>query len=260
MMKKEKKQILGLSIILIALFSFGIYSDPKPTIHSIGDSTMSDYGESYLNRFGGEGYPIRGWMQMMPEFVKPETVTINNAARSGRSSKSFREEGFWDKVKAKIQPGDYVFIQFGHNDAKEDSLRHTDPQTTFKENIRNYVEEVKAKDANPILFTSIVRRRFDKNGKIMDFHGEYVTVIRDLANEMNVPLVDLNKLSAELVESYGVEKSKELFLYIEPGRFSKLPNGKQDNAHLCVEGARKIAELAVKSMKEQNLPVAKCFL
>ncbi len=240
-------------IVLIALFAFKWYKE-TPVIHSIGDSTMCNFEESYLNKFGGEGYPIRGWMQMMPEFVKPG-VRINNAARSGRSSKSFRVEGFWDKVKAQIKPGDYVFIMFGGNDQKPDTLRHTDPWTTYKQNLINYVNESKKLGANPILFTSIVRRKFDKNGKLVDTYGDYILAVLAVAKELNVPLVDLNKLSAELVQNYGIEKSKELFLHIEPGRFSKLPEGKKDDSHLCVEGARKIAELAAKSMKEQKLAV-----
>jgi len=242
-------------IVLIVLFAFKWYKE-TPVIHSIGDSTMCNFEESYLNKFGGEGYPIRGWMQMMPEFVKPG-VKINNVARSGRSSKSFRDEGFWDKVKGQIKPGDYVFIMFGGNDQKPDTLRHTDPWTTYKQNLINYVKESKKLGANPVLFTSIVRRKFDKSGKMVDTYGDYILAVRAVAKELNVPLVDLNKLSAELVQSYGVEQSKELFLYIEPGRFSKLPEGKKDDSHLCVEGARKIAELAAKSMKEQKLTITK---
>ena len=242
-------------IVLIALFAFKWYKE-TPVIHSIGDSTMCNFEESYLNKFGGEGYPIRGWMQMMPEFVKPG-VRINNAARSGRSSKSFRDEGFWDKVKGQIKPGDYVFIMFGGNDQKPDTLRHTDPWTTYKQNLTNYVNESKKLGANPVLFTSIVRRKFDKNGKLVDTYGYYILAAREVARELNIPLIDLYKLSGDLVQSYGVEDSKKLFLYIEPGRFSKLPEGKKDDSHLCVEGARKIAELATKSMKEQKLSVAK---
>ena len=255
MMRKLRKQLFtGLSVILIAFSAFRLYDD-KPVIHSIGDSTMCNFEESYLNKFGGADYPIRGWMQMMPEFVKPG-IKINNAARSGRSSKSFRDEGLWDNVKVKIKKGDYVFIMFGGNDQKPDSLRHSDPWTGYKQNLINYVKETKELGANPVLFTSIVRRKFDKNGKLVDTYGDYTLAVREVAKELNVNLIDLNQLSAELVQNYGVEKSKELFLYIEPGRFSKLPEGKKDDSHLCIEGARRIAELAAKSMKEQKLPIA----
>lgn len=117
-MTLRNKNTLGLLMILIALFAFK-RPQQKITIHSIGDSTMCNFEDSYLNQFGGENYPIRGWMQMMPAFVKP-SVAINNAAKSGRSSKSFKNEGWWDKVKSKVKPGDYVFIMFGGNDQKTD--------------------------------------------------------------------------------------------------------------------------------------------
>lgn len=251
-MKKGTIKYAFIGLLMLLAFKW----DVTPVIHSIGDSSMCNFDESYLNKFGGEGYPIRGWMQMMPEFVKPG-VEIDNAARSGRSSKSFRDEGHWDKVKARIKSGDYVFIMFGGNDQKPDTLRHTDPWTTYKQNLTDYVNESKKLGAKPILFTSIVRRRFDKNGKLIDTYGDYILAARAAAKELNVPLVDLNKLSAELVQRYGVEKSKELYLHIEPGRFSKLPEGKKDDGHLCIEGARKIAELAANSMKEQQLDIAK---
>lgn len=183
-------------------------------------------------------------------------IKINNAARSGRSSKSFRDEGLWDKVKTKIKPGDYVFIMFGGNDQKPDTLRYTDPRTSYKQNMINYVNESRALGAYPVLFTSIVRRKFDHRGKLVDTYGDYILAVREIAKELNVPLVDLYKLSGALVESYGVENSKKLFLYIEPGRFPKLPEGKKDDSHLCIEGARKIATLAVKDIKEQRLAVA----
>src|SRR5690606_25268022 len=170
---------------------------------------------------------------------------------------SYRSEGLWNKVINRVKEGDYVFIQFGHNDAKEDTLRHTEPQTSFKENIRSYVNEVRAKKANPILLTSIVRRNFDKSGKLVDTHGEYVTVVRDLAREMNVPLIDLNKKTAELVENLGPEESKKLYMYVEPGVTAKLPKGKKDDTHLCEVGALKVAELATQGLKEIKSPLAK---
>ena len=235
------------SIALLAMFAFTQVR--KTTIYSIGDSTMSKANTA-------DNYPGRGWMQMINDFFDENTVIINQGA-SGRSSKSFRTEGLWNKVISRVKPGDYVFIQFGHNDAKPDSLRHTDPQTSFKENIRNYVKEVRAKGANPILFTSIVRRSFGTNGKLIDTHGEYVTVVRDLAKEMKVPLIDLNKMSAEMVEKQGPEESKKLYMYVEAGVTPKLPKGKKDDTHLNEYGASKIAELAIQGLKDINSPLVK---
>ncbi len=249
------KKTLILFSVCIALFAFR-QDKKKINIYSIGDSTMCDFSEKYLSGFGGPNYPIRGWMQMAPQFFTSD-VSIHNAAQSGRSSKSFREEGWWKKVIDSVQAGDYVFIMFGANDQKPDSARHTDPATTYRQNLINYIDEVKAKGAYPVLFTSLVRRRFDKEGKLVDTYGAYVNTVREVAREMNVPLVDLYKKTWDLVQSYGPEESKKLFLYIEPGLFTKLPDGKKDDSHLNVEGATKVAGLAMQGIKELNLPLAR---
>lgn len=245
------KKILTKNAVVLCLLvccSF-IFKQDKVTLYAIGDSTMSKANTA-------DNYPGRGWMQMIGSFLNGQLNVVNQAA-SGRSSKSFRDEGHWTKVINRLKEGDYVFIQFGHNDAKPDSLRHTSPQTTFKENLRNYVREVQRKKANPILLTSIVRRNFDSTGKLVDTHGEYVTVVRDLAKEMHVPMIDLNKKTAELVEQMGPEESKKLYMYVDAGVTPKLPKGKKDDTHLCEAGALKVVELAVKGLQEINSPLAK---
>lgn len=253
-MKQTIKSLIASVLLLFILISFK-NGQKKITIYSIGDSTMCDFAPSYLNQFGGDNYPIRGWMQMMPQFFR-DNVVIHNAARSGRSSKSFRTEGHWKPVIEQVKAGDYVFIMFGANDQKPDAARHTDPKTTYRQNLLNYVNETKAKGAHPILFTSLVRRNFSKDGKLVDTYGEYVSAVRKLAKEINVPVIDLNQKSSDLVTKYGPEESKKLFLYIEPGKFSKLPEGKKDDSHLCVFGATKIAGLAAQGLKEIKSPLA----
>jgi lysophospholipase L1-like esterase len=185
------------------------------------------------------------------------SVIIKNKAEGGESTRTFIEENLWKPVSDSLIPGDYVFIQFGHNDEKPDSANHTDASTTFRQNLINSIEETKAKDAIPILFTSIVRRKFNATGKLEDTHGDYVTVVRELARDKGIPMIDLNKKTGELVESLGPEKSKSLYLYIQPGAFSNLPNGKQDDTHLCVYGATRVAELAVQGIKQEHLGLAK---
>jgi lysophospholipase L1-like esterase len=249
----KKRLLLLLSGMVLLSFT---QHRKKVHIFSIGDSTMCDFSENYLSQFGGPNYPIRGWMQMAPQFFTEDAV-IHNAAQSGRSSKSFRDEGWWQKVIDSVRAGDYVFIMFGANDQKPDSARHTDPATTYRQNLVNYINETRAKGAHPVLFTSIVRRIFDKNGKLVNTFGDYIDTVRALAKEMNVPLVDLYKKTGEMVESYGPEESKKLFLYIEPGLFTKLPEGKKDNTHLSIKGATKVAELAVQGIKELHLPLAR---
>jgi len=252
-----KQTIKTLAISVLLLFTFMSFKNgqKKINIYAIGDSTMCDFSPAYLAQFGGDNYPIRGWMQMMPEFFN-DHVVVHNAARSGRSSKSFRTEGHWKPVIAQVKAGDYVFIMFGANDQKADTARHTDPATTYRRNLLNYVNETKAKGAHPVLFTSLVRRNFGKDGKLVDTYGEYVNTVRKLAEELNVPVIDLNKKSSDLVSKYGPEESKKLFLYIEPGKFSKLPEGKKDDSHLCVFGATEIARLAADGLKEIKSPLA----
>lgn len=243
--------LAGLGLLLCSFLP----QQRKTHIFSIGDSTMCDYDKKYLTSFGGNTlYPIRGWMQMARGlFTGP--VEVHNAARSGRSSKSFRTEGHWQKVIDSVQQGDYVFIMFGPNDQKSDTARHTEPRTTYRQNLINYINEVRAKHGHPVLFTSIVRRKFNSNGKLEDTMGDYIVVVRELAAEMKVPLVDLHQKFGELVEHYGPEESKKLFLYIAPGVFPKLPDGKQDDTHLSEFGATKVAEIAVAALKQLNLGI-----
>lgn len=242
----KRVMLAGIGLLLCSFLP----QQKKIRIFSIGDSTMCDYDQRYLTGFGGDSlYPIRGWMQMARVLV-PVNAEVHNAARSGRSSRSFRTEGHWQKVIDSLQQGDYVFIMFGPNDQKPDTARHTDPHTTFRDNLIGYVKEVRAKNARPVLFTSIVRRKFDSNGKVPNTHGDYIGVVREVATELKVPLVDLNKETAALVESYGPEASKKLFLHIAPGIFPKLPDGKKDDTHLSEFGATKVAELAVADLKQ----------
>ncbi len=223
--------------LLIASLSFACQQKKEVNLFLAGDSTMSD--KPLKN-----GHPERGWGQLLPVYLK-EGIKVDNHARNGRSSKSFRSEGRWDVIMEKIQPGDYVIIQFGHNDQKyKDSTRFTDPQTEYRDNLTRYVEEVKAKGANPILATSIVRRRFDENGEFVESHGEYPQVVREVALETNVPLLDLHLLSRDLIIKYGPEESEKLYLIIKPGLYPALLDGKEDNTHLSAIGASRICDLA----------------
>lgn len=164
----------------------------------------------------------------------------------------------WPKIQDKIKPGDYVFIQFGHNDSSPDTLRHTDPRTTFRDNLIFFINEAKSKGAHPVLFTSIAKRSFDSaTGKLKESHGEYVTVVRELAKEMQVPIVDMYKKTFQLVQKLGPEESKKIYLWIKPGLFSKRPAGLQDNTHLNEHGGTEFAKLAAEGLKEIKSPLTK---
>lgn len=216
------------------------------TIFTIGDSTMANKKP--------EVYPETGWCQVLASyFVKG--VKVNNHAVNGRSTKSFIGEKRWKAVLDSIKTGDYVFIQFGHNDEKaNDTTRYTTPFGTYSENLERFVLEARSGGATPVLFTPIVRRKFGENGKLTDTHGDYPEATRRVSKELNVPLIDLQKLTEEWVNSLGDEPSKEYFLWTYPD--TKFPEGRKDDTHLSEKGARKVAQLALKECIRQNLPFA----
>lgn len=264
-------------ILLLGLFFlFSAFKADKPviTVFMIGDSTMAD-----KNLTGGN--PERGWGQMLPGYFS-EDIRVDNHAMNGRSSKSFIDEGRWDKVLSLVKKGDYVFIQFGHNDEKPKADRHTDPGTTFDANLRKFVNETRAKGGIPVLFNSIVRRNFgvaadaqtvkaavnqddfrkdakhepsaavkpEEGKKLIDTHGAYLDSPRNVAKELNVPFVDMNKITHDLVEGLGPDKSKELFMWVAPNTVPAMPKGREDNTHLNVYGGRVIAGLTVGAIAE----------
>lgn len=232
-------------IFAVFLGISSLFLESRPVhIFMIGDSTMANKSDSV--------YPETGWGQMLPKFFSNQVI-IDNHAQNGRSSKSFIEEGRWQKILDSLQSGDYVIIQFGHNDEKTNTPRGTFPRTTFRDNLIKYIKESQARGAHPILCTSIVRRKFNEQGKLEDTHGEYITVVRDLAREMNIPLLDLEQKTSHLLSELGPEKSKELFVYVEPGTNRHFPKGRKDDTHLNVNGAIQIAGLAVEAMKEQKM-------
>ena len=238
-----------IAIMLIILFFISCQSENKITIFLVGDSTMSDKPNPEQN-------PERGWGQMLPLFFD-EHVIIKNFAVNGRSTKSFIDEGRWKSVLSEIKSGDYVFIQFGHNDQKiKDSLRYTNPLTEYRYNLIHFVNETRAKAAIPVLLSSIVRRKFNEYSVLTDTHGLYPLIMRQVATEFIVPFVDMQYKSEQLVISEGPEHSKKLYLWIEPGANQMYPEGKQDDTHFSVTGATEMARLAVEGLKENKLGIA----
>ncbi|MBN1941787.1 MAG: rhamnogalacturonan acetylesterase [Phycisphaerae bacterium] len=220
-----------------------------PVIFMAGDSTMESYRIIPAR-------PLRGWGQMFHMYFK-DGATVDNHGASGRSSKSFRDEGLWKRIMDNLRPGDYVIIQFGHNDKKGDPARHTEPFGTYKENLARFVKEVRAKRGKPILATSIVRRYFDEKGKLQDSHGDYIVAVRRLAKEQNVPLLDLEKRSRKLVQNMGPEHSKKLYQWADPKEYAGLPEGIKDDTHLNAYGASRICDLAVEEIQKNAPDLAK---
>jgi len=235
-----------LKLLLIICFSLiSLIPQESVKIFLIGDSTMANKPI--------EDNPERGWGQVFPNYFNQNAI-IDNHARNGRSTKSFIDEGRWDTVMVRIKHGDYVFIQFGHNDAKiEDPKRYAEAHSTYKNNLIKFVTDCRSKGATPILLTPIVRRKFDSNGMLLDTHGEYPRVVKEVSKELDVLLIDVNESSKKLVNEMGDEPSKELYLYIESGKYKALPDGKKDDTHFSELGATKMAELVVEGIRELKI-------
>nr|WP_320057692.1 pectinesterase family protein [uncultured Bacteroides sp.] len=262
-----------LALLIVTFFLFSAFKADKPviTIFMIGDSTMA-------NKSLTGGNPERGWGHVLPGFFS-EDVVIDNHAQNGRSSKSFISEGRWEKVISQVKKGDYVFIQFGHNDEKKDSIRHTDPGTTFDANLRRFVNETRAKGGIPVLFNSIVRRNFvrpqdeeinkdtrkvpgqeslPQEGKqLFDTHGAYLESPHNVAKELGVAFVDMNKITHDLVENLGPQESKKLFMWVPANTVPAIPQGREDNTHLNIYGARVVAGLAADAIAKEVPALAK---
>lgn len=233
---------VGLSAIALNLGA----AERTPTVFMIGDSTMANKPLDL---------PERGWGMVLGQYFK-DPAMIDNHAMNGRSTKSFIDEKRWDAVLAKLQPGDFVIIQFGHNDEKKEKPEvYADAATTYRDNLRRFVKETRAKGASPILATSICRRKFDDQGKLVDTHGDYPNALRAVAAEEKVPLLELERATAGWLRAEGPENSKKFFMWIEPGKYEKLPEGRKDDTHLVETGAKHVAELAIGEMRRLQLPL-----
>jgi len=244
----------------LALFLLTASTQQKvTTIFIIGDSTAAKKDLS-------TGSPERGWGMALQCFFDDTFIRVDNHAVNGRSSKSFIDEGRWQKVLDKIQPGDYVIIQFGHNDEKPKPDRHTDPGSTFDYNLAKFVRETREKGGIPVLMNAVVRRNFAKKAvkndddealrnttfkdapqqlegdSLIDTHGLYRVAPRDVAVRMNCHFIDANKITHDLEQSLGVEGSKKLHMWYKPGEHPALPAGRQDNTHYNIYGAHEVAQ------------------
>lgn len=240
----KKNWLVAGALLLMAMMPA---EKKKIKVWMIGDSTMAIKEK--------KAYPETGW-GMPFVFFFDSTVTVDNRAKNGRSTKSFLVENLWQPVVDNLQEGDYVFIQFGHNDESKDKGERYAPPELFKSNLLRYVSEARSKKATPILLTPVSRRKFDKDGKVMETHAEYAPLVREVAKANNVPLIDLDELSKALYQQFGPENSKLLFLQLKPGEHPNYPDGRDDNTHFSEMGARLIAQIVLKQVKEMNLELA----
>ncbi|RYD80318.1 MAG: rhamnogalacturonan acetylesterase [Sphingobacteriales bacterium] len=235
---KQLKIFAAISLIIF-LMAFSIRDNKKLTIWMIGDSTMSIKEKKY--------YPETGWGMPFANFWD-SSVTIENRAKNGRSTKSFLKENSWKPVLDNLKEGDYVFIQFGHNDEIPTKKNATTP-IEFKDNLVKYVVETRSKKAIPVLFTSVARRKFDSTGNLVSTHEEYAGITRAVAAEQKVVLIDLDVKSSAVLKEMGIENSIFLFNHLKPGQHPNYPEGKMDDTHFSELGARRMAELALAEIR-----------
>ena len=205
------------------------------TVFLLGDSTVCDQPRE----------PYNSWGQMLTRFFKPG-IAIANHAESGESLRSSLAAKRLDKVLSVIKPGDYLFIQYGHNDEKEKG-EGVGAFTTYKADLITFVEGARRRGATPVLITPVQRRSFDKDGQITNSHGDYPEAVRQVAKEAKVPLIDLNAMSKTLYETWGVESSKRAFA----------PN---DNTHHNNYGSYELAKCIVEGIKANRLGIAKYLM
>jgi len=214
-----------------------------PHLHLAGDSTMADKPTDPPN-------PEFGWGQLLPKFFKDPAMVVNNAA-NGRSTRSFLAEGRWQRLLDALRPGDWVIIQFAHNDEKI----FPNARGEFQDNLRRFVADVRAKQAHPILATPCARRSFDPGGTLLDTHADYPDAVRTVATAAGAPLLDMTRLTMTLEDGHGAEGSKRLHLWIAAGVYARQPDGYRDDTHYSAYGAERVAALAVQEIIRLQLPL-----
>jgi len=234
----------GLFVCLLGLVSFTLPIKKHTTIWMIGDSTMCQYDSSR--------FPLTGWGMPFAQYFD-SSVTIKNEARGGRSTRTFIAENRWQPIVNDLSDGDYVFIQFGHNDeAKNYPDRYTTPDD-YRNNLIKFVRESRDKKAVPVLITPVSRRKFDASGNAVETHEVYSKIVREVAAQMNVPLIDLDEMSLKLFQQFGEKNSALLFMQLAPGENPDYPSGIHDNTHFNAYGARHIAELVLQGINNLHL-------
>lgn len=233
-------------LVFLSTASFSVWAGRKVKVYLIGDSTMSQKEVS--------AYPETGWGMPFVYFFD-STVVVDNRAQNGRSTRTFWEENRWKPVVDSLVVGDYVFIQFGHNDEVKTKKSYT-PEAQYKEFLLRYVIEAKAKKAIPVLVTPVARRTFDSTGTLKSSHDAYSAIVRQVAQEQQVALVDLDLESQDLYRKMGSEQSKLLFNQLQANEHPNYPEGKTDNTHFNELGARRIAEIVLRNIKSLRLELA----
>jgi lysophospholipase L1-like esterase len=222
-------------------------NDEAITIFLAGNSTVTDPRHE----------PYSAWGQMLPSFFKPGLVAVANHAEAGETLKSFIGEKRLEKLFSQVRPGDYLMIQFAHNDQKTKSSSYSPPFTDYQDYLRRFISEARNLGVSPILVTPLLRRSFDENGKIINTHGDYPAAMKQVAEEEDVPLIDLFSMSKVLYEALGPEESKHIFLHFPAGTFPGQDKALKDNTHQSTYGAYELSKCVVQGIRERHPELAK---
>ncbi len=250
--------IIALSILTLQACS-NLPQQSVTHLYIASDSTATDYSteEDYKTK----RYPQTGWGQVFQPLFTPESlarlknlhvaskVVVDDKAKGGRSTRSFFEEGRWREIYDALQPGDLVLIQFGHNDQSKEKVDRYTPIEGYKQYLRLYVEQVRAKKARPILITSVNRNYPWVNAKLQNSHGDYPQAVKDIGKEMKVDVIDLTQLSIDHFTAKGeAYVSDNYFMHLAKGQYPGYPEGLNDNSHFKPEGAAAVANLVFEAL------------
>jgi lysophospholipase L1-like esterase len=236
-----------LALALLLLSCLAAWSTPPVTIWLAGDSTMAAKRP--------EKRPETGWGEALGALFRDGAVRVANHAQNGRSTRTFIAEGRWQAIVDSLRPGDWVFIQFGHNDESPQKVDRYTPPGDFRANLARFVSDARAHGATPVLFTPVSRRSFDSTGTARETHAEYAPLVHDVARESGAALVDMDRLSIALLDAYGPERSRALFLQLPAGANPNYPQGVEDNTHFSPAGAALMARLAVEGLRAAGVPL-----
>ena len=245
---KTSKYVSYILIPVMAIVTMSFVLAPRHiTVYLAGDSTMSDKA--------AKAFPETGWGMPFQHFFD-SSVTVKNIAKNGRSTKTFINEGLWKSITDSLKKGDYVLIQFGHNDEVPTKKSYT-TEDEFTENLSRFIKDVKFKNAYPVLITPAARRKFNAEGKLEGTHEVYAALVRKVAAAQRVPLIDLDRESQALLQQAGAEGSKKFFNHLRPGESPNYPEGKIDDTHFSELGAKKMAEIVLSDIRALELDLAK---
>ncbi|MEQ1604096.1 MAG: rhamnogalacturonan acetylesterase [Pyrinomonadaceae bacterium] len=238
--------LLALTTLLMLTFGFSVTA--QIAVYIAGDSTAANKNV--------DRRPETGWGEMLQQHFDPAKVKIDNRALNGRSTKSFVDEGHWQKIIDALKKGDYVFVEFGHNDEKKDKPAVYASPDDYKANLSRFIREVRAKGATPVLLTPVSRRKFEKD-VLVKTHGEYPDAVKFVGKAENVAVIDMESKSAAVLTRYGKDGSTKLFLQLKPGEHINYPKGVEDNTHFSPLGAEEMAKLAVEGIRENKIKLAR---